>query len=442
MPERRIPKAATPPGRRNPPALRLTWALLIGALLSACSAVSVQVAPLTTPTPEPTAEPTQPYIPPLTVQSTPAAGYVAYDTPDDSEVTLLVVADPYIVFAPGGVHIEMMPGWTNGTEYFVVNTGRGVRLRVTWRSLWTADSQGAGSVGIEVWLKASGSEGDYQYVDSAVTADFESGGPDHREEVLDTTIYLPGTGRYLLRAVATVNADDYTAGASTSGEHVYETEIIAFNQPESFPSAIEDVTPRFGDLESEQRAILDWRGWRYGPCFVQTEDNPDATRLLDDACVAAEAGDWETAANALQDALGAVGEDVWRQNRFRQQLGTLASVTGNWNVAVRHFREGLNAALATEDAFEIAIAMHNLAVALLYSGFDDEVEPLMWASISLRDQMGDWPATLLSYLQLAVWWESLDTFAWVAPSMAENGLPHAALAQAWMDELAAAQAES
>ncbi|MCK6576930.1 MAG: hypothetical protein L6Q98_02365 [Anaerolineae bacterium] len=409
----------------------IVMALSAGA---ACTAVDVQVAALTTPTPAP---PPTVYVPPVTVQAISAAGYVAYDTPDDSEVSVLNIADPYLVFASSGVHIEMMPGWSSGTEYFVVNTGRGIRLRATWRSLWTADSSGAGSVGLEVWLKVADAEGDYQWVDSAVTAEFESGGPDHREEVLDTTIYLPGAGRYQLRARTTVSARDHTAGAENAGESVYETEIIALNQPESYLNAVEDLTPRLGDLEAEQRAILDWRGWRYGPCFAQTEDTPDVTRLLDDACVASEAGDWETAANALQDALGALGTDAGRQNRLRQQLGTLAAVSGNWNVAVRHFREGLNAAFATDDAFEIAIALHNLAVALHFAGFEEEVEPLLWASITLRDQMGDYPAALLSYLQFAVWWESPDTFAWVVPSLYENGMPHAGLAQAWADELAA-----
>jgi hypothetical protein len=45
----------------------------------------------------------------------------------------------------------------------------------------------------------------------------------------------------------------------------------------------------------------------------------EATAQLDTACVQFENGDWETAAEVLQAALGAVGEDVPLQNRLCQQ---------------------------------------------------------------------------------------------------------------------------
>lgn len=403
-------------------------------LLASCSAIQVQVEPLTVPT-TPTIAPTETVSPPVIegVQAESSAALVAYEEPDDDGVYVINIASPYIVFYNGGSTVEVLPEWFANEEFFVVNTGMGFRMRTRWHSVWLAESSGGGKISIDVALRNPG-EAEYQPVEYAETENFESGGTDHREELLDSTLYLPGAGEYDLRANLHIEANDYTSGGTSAGDHTYETRIIALNRPEPLAGSVEDLTPRFGDLEQD-RVLIDWRGWRYGPCLLQTEGSAEITSALDTACVAFEDDDWETAANALQDALNAAGDDVWLQNRLRQQLGTLAAEARQWNVAVRHFREGLSAARATYDSLEVAVALHNLAITLHEAGFEDEVEGLMWQSISLRDQMGDYPAAYLTWAQFATYWESADTFSWVVPSMWDSGLPQAEMAQQWWDDL-------
>lgn len=418
--------------------LRLCVNLALLATLIACSAIQVQVEPLNVPT-TPTAAPTE-TVSPQPIEGVvaesfaeSAAGLVAYDAPDDEGKYVVNIASPYIVFYNGGSTVEVLPEWFANEEFFVANTGMGFRLRTRWHAVWLADSSGGGRVSLAVSLRHPGND-EYQPATFAETENFELDGADHREELLDATLYLPGAGDYDLRAILNVEATDYTNGGNSAGDHTYETRIIALNRPDPLPVSNEDLMPRFGDLE-QNRVLIDWRGWRYGPCFLQTEGNAAITSALDAACVAFEGDDWNSAANALQDALNAAGDDVWLQNRLRQQLGTLAAEARQWNVAVRHFREGLTAARATYDSLEVAVALHNLAITLHEAGFEDEVEGLMWQSISLRDQMGDYPAAYLTWAQFAAYWESADTFSWVVPSMWDAGMPQAELAQQWWDDL-------
>ncbi len=388
-------------------------------LMTACSVVDVQVASLVTPT----APPPTLVVPPLAVEAQSSAGLVAYDAPDDDQVMVIDVASPHIVFQPDQAIVEMFPTYTSGSEVFVVNTGRGLRLRVRWYALWLFDVGGVGRVSMEIGLRAVG-DADYQSVDSASTADFDGYGADHREELLDSTLYLPEAGDYDVRAVVQVTATTSETGVDTAQEIIYETRVMALNQPEAIPTSADDFAPAFGGLEAEH-VFLDWRGWRYGPCYIQTDDNPDATRILDEACAAFERGEWDAAANRLQDTLNAVHEDVWLQNRLRQQLGTIAAASGQWNAAVRHFREGLTLATATRDALETGIALHNLAVALTAAGFEEETEALLWHAVALRDQMNDYPAGFLSYAVLAEFWDSTGTYDWVVPALYESGLAQA-----------------
>jgi len=393
-----------------------------------CAAIDVRVEPITAATP--TVVPTPQPPPTPEVQAQFSAGLVAREAPDDSEVEVANIAAPHLIFnGDGSVVVEMMPEEPDDEAYFVVNTGIGLRLRVDWRAIWLAGGAGGGRVGMDVYLRApDAAEDDFRWVENTSTADFGLEGANHLEELLDSTLYLPGAGDYGVRVEVKAEAWNEATGASAKGTHTYQVMVRAVNQPDDLLNSIEALSPAFGDLEW-QGVLLDWRGWRFGPCFVRSEGNVDFTRLLDEACSAFEAGDWDSAANALQDGLSA-DESPALQNRLRQQLGFLAAASGRWNVAVRHFTEGLSIAHGLQDSLEVAIALHNLGVALIKAGFADEGETRMWQALNLYDQMEDWAATTLTWGELGLYWGSLETLDWVVPALYEHGLPQAEMLEA------------
>jgi hypothetical protein len=401
---------------------------LVVVLAAGCGAVDVQVAPIlsVTPTVAPTLTPSPQ--PPIITSS---AGLVARSEPDDSEVVVKTIAYPHLVFAPGVVSLTMFSQSAAPQEYMVVDSGRGLRLRTSWRALWLADSSGSGRVSVDVYLRWPGQE-DFVFLQTASTQDFESSGEDFREELLDSTVYLPESGDYRLRTVTRVTMSE-SSGQEGSQEAIYETDVIAVYKPSEPLTAPEAYATDFGDLEW-QGWLVDWRGWRQGPCFLSTDPYPEATALLDTACVQFENGDWGAAADALQAALGAVGEDVTLQNRLRQQLGTLAAAAGQWNVAVRHFTEGLKAARMLNDAQEAGIALHNLGMALRAAGMNDEGDQSLFQSAQVFDQIGDYLGAALTWGQFSAFWRSADTAEWVYSVFSDHGLPQAEVLAQWRDE--------
>jgi tetratricopeptide (TPR) repeat protein len=409
-------------------------------VLSGCALAEVQIAPIVTPTvaptvtPAPTFTPTPP--PPIVGES--AAGLVARSEPDDSEVVVIQVAAPHIVYDTEGVVIEPFREWAHPNQYFLIDTGLGYRLRVNWSALWLVDSYGTGKVELDVQMQYPG-EKVYQSIQYASTEDFEGWGSDHRNQLLDTTLYLPESGDYSLRAYIRVTATD-SNGNTYNVEEVYESTIIAVYSPPKILMTPEDFMPQFADLEANN-ILLDWRGWRFGPCLTRTDDTPDAARQIDEACVAFANDDWGGTFQALEGALDAAGDNLMLANRMRQQLGTLAAAMGQWEVAQRYFREALVAARSQDDALEVTIALRNLGIALRNYGVEqgnqdmqDEAELYLWQSIHLSDQLEDYLGAALTWGQFGYYWESYDTLNWVANSMSENGMQQADYVRAWADQ--------
>lgn len=399
-------------------------------LLTACGVVAVQIEE---PIPTATLVPTP--IPPPPIQSEASAGLVAREAPDDDQMLVKTVAMPHIVYAADALAIELFDQWAAPTEYMVVDQGRGLRLRVSWSALWLTDSYGTGKIWMDVYLQSPGQDG-FQLAQSAASQDFESWGADQRDELLDSTLFLPGSGDYQVRVEVNVYAyNDHDMEDTRS--FTYETHVVALNAPPKLLDTAEDFVPQFGDLES-RNLLLDWRGWRLGPCLIRTEELPDIAADIAQACVGVANADWQAAVDALMAAAEKVGDNPPLQSRLYQQLGVLAAVLGDDEKAVHCFEMGLDAARQQNDALEVAIALRNLGIAQKALG-DDTGEQNMWQSIQLSDEIEDWTGSALTYAQFGYYWQSVETLDWVRSALAERGLPQVTTIERW---LAAFQSQS
>ncbi|MBL8163974.1 MAG: tetratricopeptide repeat protein, partial [Anaerolineae bacterium] len=406
---------------------RIIAAVLGGLLLTGCGLVDVRVAPIPTPTLAATDAP------PLEVL--PSAGLVAYSAPDDESMIVRTVAYPHLVYAPDGMAIEMMEQWPAEQEYLLYDNGVGLRLRADWRALWLTDAYGSGHVVMDVALQSPGME-DFEYAQYAATQPFEAWGSDFRNELLDATLYFSAPGVYRVRAVVTAKALD-DGGNEVVRDMTYEVSVLALSSPLEEPTGDPaDFAPRFGEVES-WGFLLDWRGWDEGPCYIQTDDNAEATRRLDEACVAVENGDAAGAEAALTAALDTVSDNPYLLGLLRGQLGLLASAQGQWNVAARHFQESLERWRAEDRSQEVVIALHNLGIALLAVERWDEGNYHLSQSAQLAEQMQDWGGAMLSWAQLSRYWDSQESLDYMAGEMTNNGWAQAWVLQSWADELRA-----
>lgn len=406
---------------------RMIAAALGALLLAACGLVEVRVAPIPTPTLAATDTP------PLEVL--PSAGLVAYSAPDDDAMIVRTVAYPHLVYSPDGMAIEMMEQWPAEQEYMLYDNGVGLRLRADWRALWLSDSYGKGHIVMDVWLQSPGME-DFEYAQYAAAQPFEGWGADFRNELLDATLYFAAPGMYRVRAVVTAKTWDDSGGEALR-ETTYEVGVVALSSPAAWPTSDPaDFAPRFGEVESWD-FLLDWRGWGDGPCYIQTDDNAEATRRLDEACVAVENGDSSGAESALTAALDALRDDPRLLGLLRGQLGLLASAQGQWNVAARHFQESLELWRAEDQSQEVVIALHNLGIALLAAERWDEGSYHLSQSAQLAEQMEDWGGAMLGWAQLSRYWESQESLDYFAEEMTNNGWAQAWVVRSWAEELRA-----
>jgi tetratricopeptide (TPR) repeat protein len=405
---------------------RIAAALAI-MLLAGCGLVDVRVAPIPTPTLAATDTP------PLEVL--PSAGLVAYSAPDDDSMLVRTVAYPHLVYAPDGIAVEMMEQWPAPQEYMLYDNNVGLRLRTDWRALWLSGAYGSGHVVMDVSLQSPGMA-DFEYAQYAATQPFEAWGADFRNELLDATLYFAAPGSYRVRALVTVKAQN-DSGAQVVRDVTYEMNVIALSSPAEAPTGDPaDFAPRFGEVES-WGFLLDWRGWDEGPCYIQTDDNAEATRRLDEACVAVEDGDAAGAETGLTAALDAAGDDPYLLGLLRGQLGLLASAQGQWNVAARHFQESLELWRAGDQSQHVVIALHNLGIALLAAERWDEGNYHLSQSAQLAEQMQDWGGAMLTWAQLSRYWDSQESLDYFAGEMTANGWAQAWVLQSWADELRA-----
>jgi tetratricopeptide (TPR) repeat protein len=169
-----------------------------------------------------------------------------------------------------------------------------------------------------------------------------------------------------------------------------------------------------------QGIFLDWRAWNLGPCAVRLDD-PALMRQLDDACVAAENGDWQGATTALQTALDLTDDRVLTAT-LRGHIGMLAAVAETWNVAVRNFREALDLWTMQGDSLAVAITLHNLGIVLIKLEQWEEGSALLSQGWRLRDEIGDYTGNALTWGQFGLIWDDRGTVEGASSTLRDYGM--------------------
>jgi hypothetical protein len=363
-------------------------------------------------------------------RSLPSAEAISSGAEDDEERVVRWIAYPHVVLGATANVIEMFPQAMRPIDYLTFDGSFAYRMRVDWRALWLEEVEGSARVTLETYLQQPGAS-DFEYWDYVSTEDQWASGPDFRNQLLDATIWLPGPGAYQVRGVLTVDAmqPDVLKQNATAE---FTTELYAFTTPpyENVPSGNEYFTPAFGDLEA-QGVFMDWRSWAFGPC--STSSGVEAvTSALDTACQAVENGDLVAARDALQSALDQETDPLIK-GVLRGQLGMIAAVFGQWNIANRHFREALNLWQAGDRAVEAASSLHNLGITLVTLNRWEEGEPMLQQAGQLRGQIGDWNGNDFTSAQLAVYYGALDWMEYLVSLFWEREYPQAQALQNWYD---------
>jgi tetratricopeptide (TPR) repeat protein len=319
-----------------------------------------------------------------------------------------VVAQAYTAHGEEAEATVFMEG-TPGSPWYVLIDEAELLFQVNWFGYWAEGA--AGSAEIYAELTAEPTEGEPLFTD-AESGEFGEDGPLY----INKAVVLPFEADEVGRYGVTISVTALAAGEGAIAEGGYSTEVVALSRPVGdFP---DDGEPRFGTLE-EDGFFLDWRGWRGGPCRTSVDDAA-VTRTLDEACLVGE--DAEALAALLTEALEGDLTPA-EQARIREQAGYAYAARGDWEIAARQFREALRRWEDEDDAYAVAVALHNLGVA--EGALGRPAEALLVQAIELREQMDDWSGFFVTWAQLGVLWQDAGTLYEAAEALEELGWPQA-----------------
>lgn len=330
------------------------------------------------------------------------------------------VFSPNIIFSPAGNYVEPFVNQEN-MPFYVLKEEFEFAIVVDWRSVWLSGAEGELILELAVAIKTPEMEAFEEWAQVS-TGFIGDDGPSFGGERLFVEIDFPESGVYDLRSSVYIEVT-----SDAFGEQVLEPQtqnrVIVFDSPDdSWRDAHQFFRAPFGNLEY-QGVLPDWRAWNLGPCDLFTE-NPDLTRLIDDACLAYEGGNLQEAAPTLFSALNNIdSDDPIFVARLRDQLGLIAMTSQEWVIAVRQFRESLNLWQNQGRAFETMNALHNLGIALVMAERGNEGWRTLEQAIQLREQLEDYEGATLTWASLVLYWEAYDDLDEILWAMQEEDMP-------------------
>jgi len=344
----------------------------------------------------------------------------------DERLLLQAVAYPRIVFAPASAQVELFVQQSKDIQYIVQPHTEGVVFALNWDVFWPPGSVGA--VELEMLVNVFPPFADDWEEWSAAYDYLERDAASTHTDSLFAPLYLnePGYHEIAVSVVLTTYAGEEPQVA----EDDYFTSVFVLEAYEPIAHDADDHQhPLTG--YAEDGILLDGRGWHAHFCeqFVEDEDLQD---MLDAICEATQKDEFESAFETLLELTEST-EDPLLLAQAHDQLGLIACYFGDWESAAQAFEEARGHWEDELSALHLATTLHNRAVALyLDDNYANGVTTLEMA-LRLRSQIQDTAGELLSRAQLAVKDEADVTLTTIISELERLNMPQAALLERWLD---------
>ncbi len=329
------------------------------------------------------------------------AADVAYLYDDFGGEQYEVIADGELVIAAEGVSAEFfstedaLPAWViAGVETY--NAG------IAWATLWEIDEPGAVHlvVGLEIFEERTGDLWNEATFEDSFHL-FTEPSSEFDELFIPLSFDEPGLYTIITRVEAEVELDD-------GGTEFYEAE--AFREVTALPPTFEDTEPSWHaapyDPDDPDATLIDRWAWQGHPCDLAFDSAvDDLIAVAEKMCDHPEVDDPEYMTEIIFELLHLLEdtdepEAQWLFRLLVHQVGLLATVMGDWELAEGNFTHAaiLHAFYGDTDA--LGATLHNLGV--VASHFDDEEIAAYFINraIAIRKLSPDSTGLLLSTAQL------------------------------------------
>ncbi len=116
---------------------------------------------------------------------------------------------------------------------------------------------------------------------------------------------------------------------------------------------------------------------------------PAANALNGLGIIHSERGEWPDATQALDKALAVGGHDATLRGHVQQNFGIIANIQGDFETALRRYRQALEAFQAAGDDRGAAVAYHNLGMISADRQRWDDAYAFFESSLALADKLSD-----------------------------------------------------
>jgi len=336
-----------------------------------------------------------------------------------------IQAQPHVsFFAPDWAAVEIFPQSQRPVHLI---KDRVLLLAVDYDVTWYAALQSSVQMRMTVYTR-SAPDAPWESYDSLeqnlVTLDV----PHTTKETPSLTLYLEDVSAVDVRTE--ISLLGYLADGTTVTKVSSNTfSLVYLNDPGEVSTEIDSLTPRLGDLSADH-LLLDWRGWLGGPCELQSVYPLD---VLETACEAYEAGDWDSLTSSLTAALEVMPDDWWRA-AVQAQRGLVFASLGDYEAAASTFAAAVEGFSTTDDALQRVVGLHNWMSVLIMLGRNEEAYQVLVDLQEMRGQFYDELGEKLTQANIGKQWDESWRIEEAHSYFEDRESPLAEITIQWLDD--------
>lgn len=336
------------------------------------------------------------------------------------------VASPRVIFRDDKT-ADPLPFMQSALNDAYLVQGHTLAIRADYEATWLNTQLGSGRIRLALYSRQSENEA-WALLNADTQDSLTAYAQPGRMAGTLGVDYQPDTpADVLLRAEIEVSgraADALPASASGAASLT----VWVFPPPSNVDTDPEIIRPALGTLDPD-RLLLDWRGWRGGPCALAEQHKDNAA--LHEACMCVQEKRYAEAVTMLAPIQA---DDAALQAQIRDQMGYLAAVSGDLTGANAAFRDAADRWHRAQDVIAFSISAQN-DTATRPAG-DDGILPQLERLLELSYQIDENPGRAIAesnYYLLAQdrygLQDLLDNY------YRDRNLPQADVIQAWLNRI-------
>ena len=342
--------------------------------------------------------------------------------------TLNTIGISHITFAPEGVYITAVDWPLLTPQYFIMDAGWGYKIQHDWTVSWAANTYGEGEIELSVYVRPPETE-EFELWDTN-TVYVADEGEALWQDVVESILYFDDIGYHDI--VMEINILVNVGEDAVEKHYSVESQVVVLPPADDIIFDINAFVPLFGELEANG-LLMDWRALHGGPCDLPVPEEDNLDDLIAEICTAYAEDDLGRLVQLL-NAAQLQTDAHWFKAIVQDQLGMIMAITEQWVFAHGYFSQAFENWLLDGSPLETSISLHNLAIAQAVTEQHDASAISLQQVELMREQLGDEIGGLLTWTQIAVFSDDLDSVDELTVWMEEWDMPQADALSVWREQ--------